>query len=1015
MKNDNETLKALYKTLKTTQKRLYEIENAGREPIAVIGMACRFPGGASTIAKYRALLESGGDAICEVPPARWDGPRYYDPDPEVPGKVTTNRAGFLKEPIDGFDSAFFHLSPKEVQSIDPQQRLLLEVCWEAFENAGIDITTLKGSGTGVFCGIANSDYAAAHLRSGDPEKIDAYSVTGTALSAAVGRISYLFGFEGPNMALDTACSSSLVAVHLACRSLRSGESDMAVAAGINLILTPEGHIGFSKIRALSPDGRCKSFDDSADGYGRGEGCGLIVLKRLSDAKKNNDPIQAVIRGSAVNQDGRTNGFTAPSSLSQEKVLRKALADSALGPGDIGCIEAHGTGTSLGDPIEMEAIGKVYSPGREMGRPLYVGSVKANIGHLEAAAGIAGLIKAVMMLDGARIFPQIHFSKPNRHIPWDQLAVKIPLESMPWQRKKAPLAVGVSSFGFSGTNAHVILQEADSPPIEEHAPERSHHILNISANDREGLGDLMALYHGFLADTDSRIGDICHTASVGRMHFPHRVSVVGRTRQELREALDARINEKTPENASRADGPEKSDKRIVFLFTGQGSQYPKMAWDLYASQPVFRDEMERCAVLLQPHMARSLIDLLYEDDISSLHETRHTQPVIFCVEYALAKLLESWGIKPSLVMGHSIGEYVAATLAGVFELEDALGLVAARGRLVQSLPASGGMAVIVAGEQRVAEAIGSCGRKVSIAAVNAPRNTVISGEKEAVEGLCARFRKERVASHVLNVSHAFHSWLLDPVIEPFGALAAGIGYAPPKLPIMANVTGGPGGAEMAASDYWTRHLREPVRFFDSMRAVAEAGYGIFLEVGATSTLTSLGRQCIPEHGGIWLSTLGSRDFTANLRPGRIEGRSDWEPMLSGLAGLYTAGCDIDWEGFDRPYPRKRIGLPNYPFQRKRCWIELPCSGEKQMRRSVPSVSVGTGGGPAPEAVSLSDVAAAGAMRIEGDAEDIIRLQMDLMSGQLKVMSEQLDALSETGEEGDDHASPIRDLRWNREKE
>ncbi len=938
MKNDNDTLKALYKTLKTTQKRLYDIENAGREPIAVIGMACRFPGGADTIAAYRALLESGGDGVCEVPPERWDGSMYYDPDPEVPGKVTTNRAGFLKEPIDGFDCAFFHLSPKEVQSIDPQQRLLLEVCWEAFENAGLDITTLKGSKTGVFCGIANSDYAAAHLRSGDPEKIDAYSVTGTALSAAVGRISYLFGFEGPNMALDTACSSSLVAVHLACRSLRSGESDLAVAAGINLILTPEGHIGFSKIRALSPDGRCKSFDDGADGYGRGEGCGLIVLKRLSDARKDNDPVRAVIRGSAVNQDGRTNGFTAPSSLSQEKVLRKALADSTLDPEDIGYIEAHGTGTSLGDPIEMESIGKVYSPGRDMARPLYVGSVKANIGHLEAAAGIAGLIKAVLMLDGARIFPQIHFSKPSRHIPWDRLAVKIPLESMPWHRNKAPLAAGVSSFGFSGTNAHVILQAADSPLLDEQAPDQSHHILNISANDREGLGDMMARYHGFLADTDSRIGDICHTASVGRTHFPHRLSVVGRTKEELREALEACINGKTPENASFSDGPEKSDKRIVFLFTGQGSQYPKMGWDLYASQPVFRDEMERCDALLRPHMARSLISLIHEGDISSLHETRHTQPVIFAVEYALAKLLESWGIKPSLVVGHSIGEYVAATLAGVFELEDVLGLVAARGSLVQSLPMNGRMAVIVTGQTRVAEAIASCREKVSIAAVNAPRNTVISGEKEAVEGLCARFRKEGVASHILNVSHAFHSCLLDPVIDAFGTLAAKIRYAPPKLPIMANVTGKPGGAEMAASDYWTTHLREPVRFYDSMRAIGEAGYKIFLEVGATSTLTSLGRQCLPAHGGIWLSTLGSRDVSANLRrTGHIEGRSDWEPLLCSLAGLYTAGCDIDWEGFDHPYQRKRVVLPNYPFQRTRCWLELPGPRKKLPAPAVPSDS------------------------------------------------------------------------------
>ncbi len=987
--NNNETLKALYKTLKATQKRLYEIENASRKPVAVIGMACRFPGGASNIEKYRALLESGGDAICEVPQDRWDGQMYYDPDPAVPGKVTTNLAGFLQEPIDGFDCAFFHLSPKEVQSMDPQQRMLLEVCWEAFENAGIDIAKLKGSKTGVFCGIANSDYAVAHLRSGYPEKIDAYSVTGTALSAAVGRISYLFGFEGPNMALDTACSSSLVAVHLACQSLRSGESDIAVAAGINLILTPEGHIGFSKLSALSPDGRCKSFDDSADGYGRGEGCGLIVLKRLSDAMKNGDPVRAVVRGTAVNQDGRTNGFTAPSGLSQEKVLRKALEDSDLRPEDIGYIEAHGTGTPLGDPIEMEAIGKVYSPGRDVSekpvtspldpRPgsLYVGSVKANIGHLEAAAGIAGFIKAVLMLDYGSIFPQMHFATPSRHILWSTLPVKIPLELMSWPRGSAPRGVAVSAFGFSGTNANMILQEGplSDPdigrgescirPVESantiFAPtcpmqvcERSHHILNISANDREGLRDLALLYHGYLSDTNIRsnkdidagrtgvrrsqeeIGDICYTASVGRGHFPHRLSVVGRTKEELRDVLG-----KTHENALCCDGQKDilvvRDKRIIFLFTGQGSQYHKMGWDLYQTHPVFRSVMDNCDELLSPHLDRSLTNLLYEGDTSSLHETRYTQPVIFAVEYALAKLLESWGIKPSLVIGHSIGEYVAATIAGIFELKDVLGLVAARGRLVQSLPMNGSMAAVMAGEQRVKEAIDACRGDVSIAAMNAPRNTVISGEKEAIDRIIAQLRKDGVASHILKVSHAFHSCLLDPILEEFSTLAASIRYSTPNLPIMANTTGGLGGAEMATSDYWTMHLREPVRFYDSMRAIGDIStdygpeYPLAIEVGGTSTLTSLGRQCIPDHEGLWLTTLGSMD---NPGPGRIEGHSDWEPMLKCLAGLYTAGCDIDWEGFDRPYPRKKVVLPNYPFQRKRCWIELPGPREKRPVLAVP---------------------------------------------------------------------------------
>ena len=1025
MKQDTETLKALYKTLKATQKRLSEVENASREPIAVVGMACRFPGGASTIDEYRALLESGGDAIREVPPERWDGSRYYDPDPAVPGKVTTNRAGFLREPIDGFDSAFFHLSPKEVQSMDPQQRLLIEVCWEAFENAGIDITTLKGSLTGVFCGIANSDYAAAHLRSGDPGKIDGYSVTGTALSAAVGRISYLFGFEGPNMALDTACSSSLVAVHLACRSLRSGESDIAVAAGINLILTPEGHIGFSKLRALSPDGRCKSFDDSADGYGRGEGCGLVVLKRLSDAGKDGDPVRAVIRGTAVNQDGRTNGFTAPSGLSQEKVLRKALEESALRPGDIGYIETHGTGTPLGDPIEMEAIGKVYAPGRDRADPLYVGSVKANIGHLEAAAGIAGLIKAVLMLDCGRIFRQIHFRKPNRHIPWKELPVKIPVESMPWPRGKAPRGVAVSSFGFSGTNAHAILQEGPAAdPGGERAADRSHYILNLSANDPEGLRALAARYRDHLGAAAGEVGDICYTASARRPHLPHRLSAIGGTKEELREALDAHLAGKPRENVLLSEAAEKSDPRIVFLFTGQGSQYPGMGADLYKSHPVFKDALDSCDELLRPHMDCSLLALLYGGDgpAAALNETCHAQPAIFAVEYALVKLLESWGIRPSLVMGHSIGEYVAATVAGIFGLKEALRLVAARGRLIQSLSLNGRMAVIVAEEPRVREAVDAWRGKVSIAAVNAPRNIAISGEKEAVEGLCARFRKERVASHILTVSHAFHSCLLDPVVEAFGALAAGVRYAPPKLPIMADTTGRPGGAEMATPAYWTTHMREPVRFYDGMRAIGEEGYGIFLEVGGTSMLTGIGRQCLPSYEGLWLCTLGSRDFTANLRPGRIEGQSDWEAMLRCLAGLFTAGCGVDWEAFDRPYRRKRVVLPNYPFQRKRCWIDLPDGQEK---RAVPADKIvdviDAESKPEGEAAaSPHEAAAPPAVRIAGEADGVVGRQIELMKRQLQVMSQQLGPLRGAGKGAvlellNRQASLIRSLNQDREEE
>ena len=967
MKNDTDTLKALYKTLKATQKRLSDLENAAREPLAVIGMACRYPGGADTPEKFRVLLESGADAVGSIPAARWDARQYYDPDPEAPGKATTQQAAFLREPIDGFDCAFFRLSPQEVQRMDPQQRMLLEVCWEAFENAGLDITAFKGSRTGVFCGIANSDYASAHLRSGDPAKIDAYSVTGTALSAAVGRISYIFGFEGPNMALDTACSSSLVAIHLAGRSLRSGESDLAVAAGINLIITPEGHIGFSKLRALSPDGRCKSFDDAADGYGRGEGCGAVLLKRLGDAVRDGDPVLAVVRGTAVNQDGRSNGFTAPSSRSQEKLLRQALSDAGLQPEDVGCIEAHGTGTPLGDPIEMEAIAKVYAAGRSKAAPLCVGSVKANIGHLEAAAGMAGFIKTVLVLAHGRIFPQVHFKTPNRHIPWQRLAVQIPTAAMDWPAGLGPRGAAVSSFGFSGTNAHAILQQA--PAVEPRqgqdiqAPERSHHLLALSAPEPQALRDLAQRFHDFLADAPPAAGDICHTAAAGRTHFAQRLAVVGRGKADLCAQLAAYL-----ERPPAAETQGRGDRRIVFLFTGQGSQYHRMGWDLYQTQPRFREVLEQCDALLRPHMDRSLIDLLYGDDDAALNATQYTQPVIFCLEYALAQMLAAWGIRPALVAGHSIGEYVAATLAGIFELEAVLGLVAARGRLIQSLPPDGGMAVIAAGEQPVREAVAGMAGKVSIAALNAPENTVISGDKAALAALCARFKETGVLTHMLNVSHAFHSCLLDPIVAPFRSLAAGITYAPPRLPILSNVSGKPGGAEMAAADYWTTHLRQPVRFLASMRAIAQAGCDLFLEVGATATLTNLGRQCLPGRAARWLTTLGRRDPAANLQPGRVASRSDWEPLLEGLAGLYRAGCRIDWQAFDQPYARRRVVLPNYPFQRKRCWMELPAP-----------VS-------APAAVLAAGPPQDGQRSLHDQME-----QLEVMNRQLTMMSEQLDML------------------------
>lgn len=925
MQDDTTTLKSLYKALKLAQKRVAELEAANKGPIAIIGAACRFPGGADTVAAYWDILERGVDAVLEAPKERWSAYEFYDPDPEAPGKAYSMKGGFLTSLIDSFDDEFFHLSPKEVRSMDPQQRLLLEVSWEALESAGIDVSTLKGSRTGVFCGIANSDYASAHLRSGDFKKIDSYSVTGIALSAAVARMSYLYGLEGPNIAIDTACSSSLVAVHLACRSLRTGESDMALVGGVNLMLTPEGHIGFSKLRALSPDGACKTFDAAANGYARGEGCGIIVLKRLSDALRDRDGVLAVVRGSGVNQDGRTNGFTAPSGRAQQKAILMALEDSGISPLDVGYVEAHGTGTPLGDPIEIEALGKVYGKNRDKMTPLIVGSVKANIGHLEAAAGIAGLIKALLVLQHGKIPPQIHFNTPNPLILWDQLPVKVPAIPISWERSSVARIAGVSSFGFSGTNAHIILQEAPAVEPGETCLERSHNILNLSAGSKDALVGLAARYAAYLEEKKSvpacTVGDICYSASTGRMHLPYRLSIVASSKEEMAGRLAAYAEGMVVSASCIAEEVKEGENKIVFMFTGQGSQYPKMGYDLYVSQPVFRKTLERCDELLRPHCDLGLLDLLYSETESlRIHETVYTQPVIFSIEYALAQLLLSWGIKPSAVLGHSIGEYVAACIAGVFSLEDALRLVAARGKLMQSLPRNGSMAVVIAGEEKVAEAIRGVEGRVSVAAINAPENIVISGERDAVEQVMSRFRDENIPSQILQISHAIHSRLMDPILETFYAAASDIRYVEPQMPVISNATGRPGGREMATARYWTDHIRGPVKFLDSMLTLDREGYNIFMEVGTTTTLTSLGMQCIPDNKGLWLPTLGINNFMFNMRPGRSEGRSDWDQMLKSLGSLYVNGVDIDWKAYDLPYNRKKTALPHYPFQRQRHWMQ-----------------------------------------------------------------------------------------------
>ncbi|KPA18699.1 thioester reductase [Candidatus Magnetomorum sp. HK-1] len=890
------------------------------EPIAIIGMACRFPGDATTPEEFWNMLEKCTDAVTVIPEDRWDADAYYDPDPEAPGKMYTKMGGFING-IKDFDAHFFGISPKELQSMDPQQRLLLEVSWEAFENAAIPVTSLKETNTGVFVGILNSDYAKAHLLSGDLTKIGAYSITGVSSSTASGRISYLFGLNGPNLSLDTVCSSSLVSVHLACQSLRIKESDIALAGGVNLILTPEVNIGLCKIKTISPDGLCKTFDSSADGHSTGEGCGMILLKRLSDAVKDGDHIFAVIKGSAINHDGKSNGLTAPNGRAQQAVITSALKQAGLMPDAVSYIEAHGTGTQLGDPIEMNSIGAVYGKDRDNNHPFFVGSVKANINHLLSAAGIAGVIKTVLALNHKKIPPQPHFQQPNTKISWDKFPVVVPKELTSWNEKKR--IAGVSSFAFSGTNAHVIIEEAPQVcnvknPPEIFAHERPLHILPLSAKSKTALDDLVLRYVDYLnkSENDSHIniGDICSTASTGRDHFPYRLCIIGSSINEIRKKLyEAKI-----EPSSQSLNP-----KIVFMFTGQGSQYPDMGRDLYESQPLFKQIMDKCDKLLRPEINISLVDLLYNSESSdvSIHEAQYTQPAIFCVEYALAMVWKSWGIKPSAVMGHSIGEYVAACVAGIFSLEDGIKFIATRGKLIGSLPENGAMAAVIASKDRVSQILENYKDKISLAAINAPENILISGERNAVEEVMDIFSSEDIPARFMQISHAVHSMFMEPIQDKLYDAASQIQFSPPAIPVISNIDGKQAGKDISTPEYWRRHIREEVRFYDSIQFLDSAGYNIFLEVGTTSTLISLGIQCIPESEGLWLPTLGINNAMFNMNPGRNKDYNDWKPILESLSLLYVHGVKVDWEAFERPFFRKKVVLPNYPFQRKEYWIPI----------------------------------------------------------------------------------------------
>ncbi|WNG36469.1 type I polyketide synthase [Archangium violaceum] len=772
-----------------------ELEAAGRsrrEPIALIGMSCRFPGGAEDPETFWRQLREGLDAIREVPKDRWDLDAWYDPDPEARGKILTRRGGFV-DGLQEFDPGFFGISPRETAAMDPQQRLVLEVGWEALERAGVAPDRLGGSRTGVFVGVGLDDFSQLHLRAGDVESLDVYSGTGAGLCFTAGRLSFVLGLQGPSLTVDTACSSSLVALHLACQSLRAGDCRMALAGGVNVILSPEVNVYLSRSRAISPDGRCKTFDAAADGYVRGEGCGMLVLKRLSDAQADGDTILAVIRGSAVNHDGASSGLTVPNGPAQQAVIRAALENAGLEPSRVGYVEAHGTGTSLGDPIEVEALAGVLGAGRSQERPLLVGAVKTNIGHLETAAGMAGVIKAAQAVRYGEVPPNLHLHTPNPLIPWSELPVKVPTALTPWPAGDGPRVAGVSSFGLSGTNAHVLLEEPPpTEPLPVEATPRPQHLLTLSARDEGALRRMAERYaRDVAAHPERSIADVCFTANTGRARFVHRAAIVAASHEELREKLEAVAGGEERAGVVRGQVARGKKPRVGFLFTGQGSQYVGMGRELYETAPVFRAALDRCQEVLRPLLPRPLLSVMFgreAGDGELLSQTQYTQPALFALEYALAELWRSWGVDPQVVLGHSVGEIAAACVAGVFSLEDGLKLIAERGRLMQGLPAGGAMAAVFAPEAQVKAALAGQETRVSLAAFNGPGETVISGSGEGVDAVLAKLSAEGVKAKRLVVSHAFHSPLMEPVLEAFGRVAGGVAYAEPKLKLVANVTG-----------------------------------------------------------------------------------------------------------------------------------------------------------------------------------------------------------------------------------
>jgi acyl transferase domain-containing protein/acyl carrier protein len=942
---------------------------AGSAPspgIAIVAVGCRFPGGVDGPESFWQLLCNGVDPIGPIPASRWDSAAQLA---ELdPAHRDAARVGGFIDRVDQFDPAFFAISPREAASLDPQHRLLLEVCYEALDRGGLANRELPGRSIGVFVGISSNDYYRRQDRAGavDPR----YSVTGNLASVAAGRVAYALGLVGPALAVDIACASSLAAVHLACQSLRAGECEQALAGGVNLILSPEGHAYFSAMRATSPRGRCASFDASADGYVRSEGCGMVLLKPLEAAQRAGDRILAVIRDSAINHDGRSNGLTAPNGPAQEAVIRRALARAEVRPEQVGYVETHGTGTPLGDPIEVQSLAAVFGAGRSPGEPLRIGSAKSNIGHAEAAAGIAGLIKTALALDAETLPGNLHFREPNPHIRWAELPLSVVAATTPWPRTATPRFAGVSSFGFSGTNVHVVLEQAPAVQARATSPDAPQ-LIAVAAHSAAALDDRLGQIEQLARGGDVELADLAFSISTSSSHLPCRAAMVATGRDALGAA--AAQCRREPRGAPI--------RKLAFLFGGQGVQRPGMGQQLAERWPVVADALYWCDDLFcaASGSPRGLREVMWAAPGTPagdlLQHTQFTQPAIFAFEYAVLCLWRSLGVAPDVVIGHSIGELAAACAAGVMDPADAMQLVVDRGAGMANLPAGGAMLSVAAGEDEVAPLIRGCAG-TAIAAVNGPRLVVVAGPEASIASLERQASAASWHTSRLAVSHAFHSPLMEPMVEAFGRRAALLRYRAPQIPLLSTVTAALAGDEIASADYWSRHIVAPVRFHQAMAALPE-DIDALVDLGPRPTLIAMARRS---------RIAGERRLLACAGGGRED-----HSVLEAVAALYQGGLDLDLARlFDGE--RRRVALPGYPWQRQRHWIDEPARA--QVTRVTP-----------PIVVVSAELAAEPSGETHADpCLDIVHRQLDVMSQQLRLLGGALDAGAEPAPEPRSQPNP-----------